>query len=63
MSIAILVFHLYKLIEYHKGAFSFQISHNLRNAVFRRYGDQHMDMVRAKFSFDDFYFFPFAETS
>ena len=61
MPIAILVLQICMSVENHKTAFSFEISHDVGNAVLRWKTYQHMDMVRAGLRFNDFNTFLFAQ--
>ncbi len=46
MAVSELVLQIGVFVEHHKGAFPLQVSHEARNAVFGRYREQHMHMVR-----------------
>jgi hypothetical protein len=41
------------MVEYQKGAFPFQIPHELRHAQVRRDTHQHVDMICARFRFQN----------
>ena len=56
-SIPVLVLQLAELLIQHRAALTFQITHKAGYCHFRRYLNQHMDMVRTHFRFDDVYAF------
>ena len=53
--------HVSVFLEYQQCAFSFEVSHEPRNAHLGRDTDQHMYVVWAHLSFNYFYSFPLAE--
>lgn len=55
MTVSVLVLQIRKPVKYHQRAFSFQISHYIRNRHLGRYADQHVDVIGASFCFNDFY--------
>ena len=61
MPIAILILQICMSVESHETALSFEISHDVGNAVLRWKTYQHMDMVRAGLRFNDFNTFLFAQ--
>lgn len=63
LAIPISIFHICKLIKYHQWAFPFQISHELRNAIFGWYTHQHMNMIWTCLGFNYFYTLSLAENS
>ena len=60
-SISVLILQLAELLIQHRAALTFQITHKARHCHFRQYLNQHMDMVRAHFCFDDVYTFLFTQ--
>ena len=48
----------FRISEYQQCAFSFEVSHEPRNAHFGRDTDQNMYMIRTHFSFDYLHAFP-----
>ncbi len=60
-SIPIFIFHICILLVYQYTAFAFQIPHKPTHAQLWWYAYQHMHMVWAYFSLNNFYFFPFAQ--
>lgn len=61
MPIAILILQICMSVESHETALSFELSHDVGNAVLRWKTYQHMDMVRAGLRFNDFNTFLFAQ--
>ena len=61
MPIVILILQICMSVENHETALSFEISHDVGNAVLRWKTYQHMDMVRAGLRFNDFNTFLFAQ--
>ena len=63
MSIAIFILQICMSIKNHQRAFSLQISHKLRHAQIWWNTYKHMDMVRARFRFMNFYPFQITKLS
>ena len=63
LSVPILVLLVSPFLLYHQAAFPFQISHELRNTVLRRYFNQHVYMVWAYFCFQYGHSLPLAQCS
>ena len=63
LAVSVCKFHIPILLENHYTAFSFQISHESRNAHFGRDTQQQMDVIRTYFSFYDIHTLPLTQSS
>ena len=61
VSISEFVFQIGMPLEYHHGSFPFSISHELGYAIFRRYAQKQMLVVRHHVPLYNLYAFPFAQ--
>ena len=57
-AVSVCELHVSVFLEYQQCAFSFEVSHEPRNAHFGRDTDQNMYMIRTHFSFDYLHAFP-----